>query len=113
MDIQGEHEVRTCVVLPIDNDEGTVIDGYEAYLPDGSQTMKFFGDVKLNLVAIEHRNKKNGVSHGLKPTFSNKIEQRMTEEQVYAIPWCGVVKPWASTTDKEQKNEVSPYKKNW
>lgn len=104
MEIEGKTMTRECVVIPIDNQVGTVCDGYTAKLPDGGTTHKFFEDVKLNIVAIEHRNKKFGISHGLKPSFSAEQTSRMTEEQLYNTPWIGTVKPWGEV--KEKKDDI-------
>lgn len=101
MEIQGKTTTKQCVVLPIDNVDGVICDGYMSKGPDGCPTMKFYSEVKLNLVAIEHRAKRNGISHGLKPSFSKEKEQRMTEEQLFAIPWCGILKPWARKDDDD------------
>lgn len=101
MEIQGEFSTRKCVVIPIDNNLGTVCDGYTAKTPEGQTTTRFFDDVKLNLVAIEYRQKKHGISHGLKPSFSREVSERMTEEEVYATPWMGTVKPWNLTQDDD------------
>lgn len=100
MDIEGKKTTRKCVVIPIDNAVGTVCDGYTAKTPDGLPTVRFFNEVKLNLVGIEHKNKQHGISHGLKPSFSQEWSARMTEEQLYDTPWCGTVKPWARDKDK-------------
>ena len=97
MDIEGKKSTRQCVVIPIDNKVGTVCDGYLSKTPDGLPTTKFFDDVKLNLVGIEHKVKKHGISHGLKPSFSQEYYEKMTEEQTYNTPWLGVVKPWSMT----------------
>lgn len=95
MDIQGKHSTRKCIVIPIDNKAGTVCDGYITKTKEGMPTEKFFNHVKLNLVAIEHRTKRHGISHGLKPSFSQAFIERMTEEEMYNTPWVGTVKPWA------------------
>ena len=97
MEIQGKTATRKCVVLPIDNELGTVCDGYISKTPEGLPTERYFDDVKLNLVAIEYRQKKHGISHGLKPSFSREVSERMTAEEVYATPWMGTVKPWGGT----------------
>lgn len=102
MEIQGEFRTRKCVVIPIDNHVGTVCDGYMAKTPDGLATEKFFEDVKLNLIAVEYRKKKHGISHGLKPAFSQEMSEKMTEEEVYATPWMGTVKPWGGVKDEEE-----------
>lgn len=101
MDIEGKTMTKRCVVIPIDNHVGTVCDGYTVKLPDGGLTTKFFDEVKLNIVAIEHRTKKFGVSHGIKPSFSKEMMERMTEEQMYNSPWLGVLKPWGVIEEKK------------
>lgn len=97
MDVQGEFSTRKCVVIPIDNKLGTVCDGYISQTKEGLTTERFFDDVKLNLIAVEYRHKRHGISHGLKPAFSREVSERMTEEKVYATPWMGTVKPWNLT----------------
>lgn len=97
MDVQGEFSTRKCVVIPIDNNLGTVCDGYTVKTPEGLPTTRFFDDVKLNLIAVEYRQKRHGISHGLKPAFSREVSEKMTEEEVYATPWMGTVKPWNLT----------------
>lgn len=100
MDIQGKTCTKQCIVIPIDNKIGTVCDGYTTKDPQtGLPTEKFFSHVKLNLVAVEHRTKKHGISHGLKPSFSQEKTERMTEEQMYNTPWLGTVKPWGGIKD--------------
>lgn len=96
MEIEGKKSTRQCVVIPIDNNVGTVCDGYITKdAQTGLPTTRFFDDVKLQLVAIEYKQKKHGISHGLKPSFSQQYQERMTEEQLYNTPWMGTVKPWA------------------
>jgi hypothetical protein len=100
MDIQGKTCTKQCIVIPIDNKIGTVCDGYLTKDPQtGLSTEKFFSHVKLNLVAVEHRTKKHGISHGLKPSFSQEKTERMTEDEVYNTPWMGTVKPWGRIKD--------------
>ena len=94
MDVQGKKSTRQCVVIPIDNNVGTIADGYLTMDPQtGLPTTKFFSEVKLSMVAIEYKQKKHGISHGLKPSFSQEYQERMTEEQLYNTPWLGTVKP--------------------
>lgn len=100
MDIQGKTCTKQCIVIPIDNKIGTVCDGYLTKDPQtGLPTEKFFNHVKLNLVAVEHRTKKHGISHGLKPSFSQEKTERMTEDEMYNTPWMGTVKPWGGIKD--------------
>ena len=76
---------------------GTVCDGYISQTKEGLPTERFFDDVKLNLIAVEYRQKRHGISHGLKPAFSREVSERMTQDDVYATPWMGTVKPWNLT----------------
>ena len=115
-DIQGNKSTRQCVVIPIDNNVGTIADGYLAQTPDGLPTTKYFSEVKLSMVAIEYKQKKHGISHGLKPSFSQQYQERMTEEQLYNTPWLGTVKPWA-VPDEEKTDDIGDLPedddKNW
>jgi hypothetical protein len=102
MDIQGNKQLRRCVVIPIDREVGTVIDGYMGKAQDGvSPEFKFFDDIKLNMVAVEYRTHRHGISHGLKPQFSKERVERMTEQQMYDVPWIGTVKPWNIKEEKK------------
>ena len=116
MDIQGNKSTRQCVVIPIDNKVGTIADGYLAQTSDGLPTTKYFSEVKLSMVAIEYKQKKYGISHGLKPSFSQQYQERMTEDQLYNTPWIGTVKPW-SVPDGEKTDDIGDLPedddKNW
>lgn len=102
MDIQGKKSTRQCVVIPIDNNVGTIADGYLTMDPQtGLPTTKFFSEVKLSMVAIEYKQKKHGISHGLKPSFSQEYQERMTEEQLYNTPWLGTIKPWVVQAEEK------------
>ena len=96
MDVEGKTQTKRCVVIPIDDHVGTVCESYLSQNPDGTPTTKYFDEVKLQIVAIEYRQKKHGISHGLKPSFSQQYQERMTEEQMYNTPWIGTVKPWST-----------------
>ena len=85
MDVEGKTQTKRCVVIPIDDHVGTVCEGYLSQNPDGTPTMKSFDEVKLQVVAIEYRQKKHGISHGLKPSFSQQYQERMTEEIANAV----------------------------
>ena len=103
-DIQGKKSTRRCVVIPIDNEVGTVADGYITNGPDGIPTMKSFNDVKLNLVAIEYKQQKYGISHGLKQSYSSQHYERMSEEEKHNSPWVGTVKGWGN--QKENSDNI-------
>jgi hypothetical protein len=60
--------------------------------------VKFEG---LTVVAIEYKNKKHGISHGLKPSYSKEYQERLTEDQMYNTPWMGTVKPWGGVTEEK------------
>ena len=105
MDIQGKKSTRQCVVIPIDNNVGTIADGYLTMDPQtGLPTTKFFSEVQLSMVAIEYKQKKHGISHGLKPSFSQEYQERMTEEQLYNTPWLGTVNPWGVRDEKKTED---------
>lgn len=100
MDIQGKTCTKTCIVIPIDNEDGTVQDAYEGKL-DGQITWKPLDDVQLNLTAFEFREKKYGQTHGIKASFSKKRLERMTEEELRSMPFIGNMKPWANVSDDD------------
>ena len=104
------------VVIPIDNKVGTIADGYLAQTPDGLPTTKYFSEVKLSMVAIEYKQKKHGISHGLKPSFSQQYQERMTEDQLYNTPWIGTVKPWV-VAEEDKTDDIGDLPedddKNW
>lgn len=85
-----------CVVLPIDNEMGVVCDAYEAKNPDGTTKMKPFSDVKLYLVGLAHKEIRYGMTHGIKPAFGPKYMEKVTEDQMRNVPWCGNVKPFGA-----------------
>lgn len=100
MDIQGKTCTKTCIVIPIDNEDGTVQDAYEGKL-DGQIAWKPLDDVQLNLTAFEFREKKYGQTHGIKASFSKKRLERMTEEELRSMPFIGNMKPWANVSDDD------------
>lgn len=100
MNIEGKTCTRLCVVIPIDNDEGTVQDSYEGKI-DGLPTTKPLEDVQLNLTAFEFREKKYGQTHGLKASVSRKRLEKMTEEELRSMPFIGNMKPWAIAEDDD------------
>lgn len=106
MTIQGKKESKLCVVIPIDNEVGTVCDGYEAYTKEGFPTIKSFEDVKLTMVAIEYKNKRHGITHGLKPSFTQKFMDTLNPEQLYNTPWLGTMKPWSNQHQEQPKSSV-------
>ena len=100
MEIEGKTCKKLCVVIPIDNDEGTVQDSYEGKI-DGLPTTKPLEDVQLNLTAFEFREKKYGQTHGLKASVSRKRLEKMTEEELRSMPFIGNMKPWAIAEDDD------------
>ena len=112
MEIQGKTCTKTCVVIPIDNDEGTVQDSYEGKV-DGIPTTKPLDDVQLNLTAFEFREKKYGQTHGLKASFSKKKMERMTEEELRSMPFVGNMKPWNAAADDDDLPVANDNKADW
>lgn len=105
MEIEGKKSKRQCVVIPIDSQVGTVCDGYTGKGKDGMSEFKFFDDVKLNIVAIEYRTQRHGISHGLKASFNKEVYERMTEDQMYNSPWLGTVKPWGGNQSENTNSD--------
>lgn len=101
MDIEGKTCTRRCVVIPIDNEEGTVIDAYDAKIDGVTPTTKFLNDVQLHLSAFEFKEKRYGQSHGLKACISRKRQESMTEEEMRAMPFVGHMKPWATRVEED------------
>ena len=106
MEIEGRTCKKTCVVIPIDNDEGTVVDSYE-----GIPTWKPLDDVYMNLTAFEFREKRYGQTHGIKASFSKKRLANMAEDELRSMPFIGNMKPWVNEDnddlppDNANKNE--------
>lgn len=100
MEIQGKTCTKTCVVIPIDNEEGTVRDSYEGKIY-GLPTTKPLNDVQLHLTAFEFREKKYGQTHGIKASFSKKRMESMAEDELRAMPFVGNMKPWAVADDDD------------
>ena len=111
MEIQGKTCTKTCVVIPIDNEEGTVRDSYEGKI-DGMPTTKFLDDVQLNLTAFEFREKKYGQTHGLKASFSRKRMESMSEEELRSMPFVGNMKPWSNVVADDDL-PVGDEKEDW
>jgi hypothetical protein len=101
MEIQGKTCTKTCVVIPIDNEEGTVRDSYEGKIDGVTPTTKFLEDVQLNLTAFEFREKKYGQTHGLKASFSRKRMESMSEEELRSMPFIGNMKPWNNAVEDD------------
>lgn len=100
MEIEGKTCKRLCVVIPIDNQEGTIVDSYESK-KDGLPTIKPLDDVQLNLTAFEFREKKFGQTHGIKASFSKKRMESMAEDELRQMPFIGNLKPWATASDDD------------
>ena len=100
MEIEGKTCKRLCVVIPIDNHEGTIVDSYESK-KDGLPTIKPLDDVQLNLTAFEFREKKFGQTHGIKASFSKKRMESMAEDELRQMPFIGNLKPGATASDDD------------
>lgn len=101
MEIEGKTCKRKCVVIPIDSEDGTVVDSIDGKTHDGLPTTKFLNDVYLNLTAFEFREKKFGNSHGIKASFSRERMQSMGEDELKQMPFIGNMKPWATRNDDD------------
>ena len=100
MEIQGKTCTKTCVVIPIDNEEGTVRDSYEGKI-DGLPTTKPLNDVQIHLTAFEFREKKYGQTHGIKASFSKQRMESMSEDELRSMPFVGNMKPWNNAVEDD------------
>lgn len=113
MEIEGRTCKKLCVVIPIDNEEGTVVDSYEGKI-DGLPTTKPLDDVQLNLTAFEFKEKRFGQTHGIKAAFSKERLKKMREEDLRNMPFVGNMKPWVTTSIDEDLPEGNETKdKDW
>ena len=112
MEIQGKTCKKTCVVIPIDNEQGTVQDCYEAKV-DGISTVKPLGDVQLNLTAFEFREKKYGHTHGLKAAFSRSFIDKISEEELRQMPFIGNMKSWTTAVADDDDLPIGDSKEDW
>ena len=108
MDIEGKTCTKRCVVIPIDNHEGTVQDSYEGKI-DGVPTWKPMDEVYLNLAAFEFKEVKYGQTHGLKASFSRNRMKELKEEELRSMPFIGNLKPWATVEDLPAGNEENEW----
>ena len=111
MEIEGRTCKKLCVVIPIDNEEGTVVDSYEGKI-DGLQTTRPLDDVQLNLTAFEFKEKRYGQTHGIKAAFSKERLKRMSEEELRNMPFVGNLKPWVTSSIDEDLSEGNE-KEDW
>lgn len=110
MDIKGDVATRRCIVIPIDNERGTVIDEYKKFDPGlGAMTSKPLEHVQLLATAYESANQNFGSSHYIKPQVSREYFERMSETQVRGLPFIGSLQPWKIAPKKEEVKDEN----NW
>ena len=90
---------KKVVVIPVDNELGIVQDSYQSKVRDGMVSRKFFNDIYLNLSAYEFHEAKYNHTHGLKGAVCKEKLQKMTEEELRAMPFVGNMSPWGSYTN--------------
>lgn len=113
MDVEGKTCTKRCIVIPIDNNEGTVVDSYEGKY-EGILTWKPLSDVYLNLSAFEFKEKRYGQSHGLKVQFSKRRLESMSEEELRSMPFIGNMKPWVTATAEDDDDlPMADAKSDW
>ena len=100
MDIEGKTCTKRCIVIPIDNYEGTVIDSYEGKI-NGLPTLKPLDNVQLHLTAFEFREKKYGKTHGIKASFSKQRMESMSEDELRSMLFIGNMKPWNNAVEDD------------
>lgn len=103
-DIRGRSETRRCIVIPIDNETGTVKDSYYTRNERGELITVPLESVTLRLTAFELRDKSRGNSHLIKPAFSRQVNELMTDKQRRQIPFIGAIMPWAPSSEGEKED---------
>lgn len=83
--LKGKTATKRCLVIPID-DSNLFVGEKGCY---------------LNLTAIEMREERYGDTHVLKQSFPKEVYQAMTEEERYAQPILGSLKPISPAPPKE------------
>ena len=112
-EVQGQTSKRLCVVIPIDNERGTVVDSYSKFdHKAGGVVWKPLQGVNLNLIAYEMKEAKFGQTHMLKANLSREVFTRMSEQQQKAMPIVGHLKPWQTTqagmkAQEEEQDDLS------
>lgn len=110
MDIKGDVATRRCIVIPIDNERGTVIDEYKKFDSGlGAMTSRPLEHVQLLATAYESPNQSFGSSHYIKPYVSKEYFERMSETQVRGLPFIGSLQPWKIAPKKEEVKDEN----NW
>lgn len=104
MDIQGKTSKRKCIVIPIDNYEGTVIDNYEGRELDS---------VQLRLTAFNFVEEKFGRTHGLKPAFSRSRMAEISKDELRNMQFCGHMSPWPVTKPEQESSVQSQSDDMW
>lgn len=106
MDIKGETQTRRCVVIPIDNARGTVVDEYTKFDNNlGAVTTRPLAHVQLLATAYESASQGFGSTHYIKPQVSKECFERMTEEQTRALPFIGSLRPCKGAAKRQQQEE--------
>ena len=95
--IEGKSgQTRRCVCIPIDNEAGTVIDGYRKFSHQlGGETTVSLKHIELRLTAFESTRQEFS-SHYFKCDVSKEMLERMTEEEQRNRPIVGNMQAWAA-----------------
>lgn len=111
MEIQGKNGPRSCVVIPIDNARGMLVDSYTTFDHSiGGQVWKPLRNLRLNLCALESKDVRFG-SHYLKPSFSREFFKTIAEGDRRNIPIVGNLKPMSPKST--QSAESYDNGQNW
>ena len=99
MEIQGARETRRCVVIPIDNEIGTIADAYTTRdKQTGLPTERCLNSCYLSLSAFELARGTNsyGQSHYIKPKLAREKMEMLSPEQIKLIHFLGHLRPWTA-----------------
>jgi hypothetical protein len=94
MNIKGKLGPVECIVLPI----------------EVNKLFKGEKGIYLDLIAFEIENPKEGSkdTHLVKQSFSKEEREKMTDEQLKALPIIGNLRVWNGTSESEPASSMSP-----
>lgn len=76
--LKGSTATKRCLIIPVDEADGMFLGEKGCY---------------LNMTAIELQNPQYNDTHGIKPELPKEVREKMSEEELKAIPFIGNLRP--------------------